>query len=31
MNNVDAIRLEEFRQFKKEIQGSTEYLVVENI
>jgi transposase len=28
MNNVDAIRLEEFLQFKKEIQGSTEYLVV---
>ena len=29
MNNVDPIRLEEFRQFRKEIQGSTEYLVVE--
>lgn len=28
MNNVDAIRLEEFRQFRKEIQGSREYLVV---
>ena len=28
MNNVDASRLEEFRQFKEEIQGSTEYLVV---
>jgi len=28
MNNVDAIRLEEFRQFKKEIRGSTEYLIV---
>ena len=28
MNNVDAIRLEQFRQFKKQIQGSTEYLVV---
>ncbi len=27
MNNVDAIRLEQFRQFKEEIRGSTEYLV----
>jgi transposase len=28
MNNVDAIRLEQFRQFKEEIHGSKEYLVV---
>ncbi len=28
MNNVDASRLEQFRQFKEEIRGSTEYLVV---
>ena len=28
MNQVDRIRLEEFRQFKKEIRGSTEYLIV---
>jgi hypothetical protein len=28
MNNVDASRLERFRQFKEEIHGSTEYLVV---
>jgi transposase len=28
MNNVDASRLEEFRQFKEEIVRSTEYLVV---
>jgi len=28
MNEVDAIRVEEFRQFKKEIRGSREYLVV---
>ncbi len=28
MNQVDRIRLEEFRQFRKEIRGSTEYLIV---
>jgi len=28
MNEKDAIRLEAFRQFKKEIRGSTEYLIV---
>lgn len=28
MNEVDAIRIEEFRQFKKEIRGSREYEVV---
>jgi transposase len=28
MNETDAIRVEEFRQFKKEIRGSREYLVV---
>ncbi len=28
MNETDRIRLEEFRQFKKEIRGSTEYLIV---
>ncbi len=28
MNEVDLIRLEEFRQFKKEIRGSTEHLIV---
>ena len=28
MNETDAIRIEEFRQFKKEIRGSREYLVV---
>jgi hypothetical protein len=28
MNQVDRIRLEEFRQFKKEIRGSAEYLIV---
>ncbi len=28
MNNVDAIRIEQFRQFKKEIRGSREYAVV---
>jgi transposase len=28
MNQVDRIRLEEFRQVRKEIRGSTEYLVV---
>ena len=28
MNEIDAIRIEEFRQFKKEIRGSREYLVV---
>ena len=28
MNEVDRIRLEEFRQFKKEIRGSAEYLIV---
>ena len=28
MNEVDAIRIEVFRQFKKEIRGSKEYLIV---
>ena len=28
MNEADRIRLEEFRQFKREIRGSEEYLVV---
>jgi hypothetical protein len=28
MNETDRIRLEEFRQFKKEIRGSGEYLIV---
>ena len=28
MNNVDSIRLEQFRQIRKEIRGSNEYLVV---
>ena len=28
MNETDRIRLEEFRQFKKEIRGSAEYLIV---
>ena len=28
MNETEAIRIEEFRQFKKEIRGSREYLVV---
>jgi len=28
MNQTDRIRLEEFRQLKKEIRGSTEYLIV---
>ena len=28
MNEVDPIRLEEFRQLKKEIRGSTEHLIV---
>jgi len=28
MNEADRIRLEEFRQFRKEIRGSTEYLIV---
>ena len=28
MNEVDAIRIEQFRQFKKEIRGSREYEVV---
>jgi len=28
MNEVDSIRLEEFRQIRKEIRGSSEYLVV---
>jgi transposase len=28
MNNVDGSRLEQFRQFKDEIRGSTEYLIV---
>jgi len=27
MNNVDSIRLEQFRQMKKEIRGSKEYLI----
>ena len=28
MNEVDAIRIEQFRQLKKEIRGSREYEVV---
>jgi transposase len=28
MDGVDSIRLEEFRQFRKEIRGSTDYLIV---
>jgi hypothetical protein len=28
MNNVDSIRLEQFRQIRNEIRGSTEYLIV---
>jgi len=28
MNEVDCIRLEQFRQIKKEIRGSSEYLIV---
>jgi transposase len=28
MNEVDSIRLEEFRQIRKEIRGSSEYLIV---
>ena len=28
MNDVDSIRLEEFRQLKKEIRGSKDYLIV---
>lgn len=28
MNNVDSIRLEQFRQIRKEIRGSSEYLIV---
>lgn len=28
MNNVDGIRLEQFRQIRKEIRGSSEYLIV---
>jgi transposase len=28
MNEVDAIRIEQFRQFKKQIRGSREYEVV---
>jgi transposase len=28
MNNVDGIRLEQFRQIRKEIRGSNEYLIV---
>jgi hypothetical protein len=28
MNEVDGIRIEQFRQFKKEIRGSREYEVV---
>jgi len=27
MNKVDSIRLEEFRQVKKEIRGSEDYLI----
>ena len=27
MNNVDNIRLEQYRQIKKEIRGSSEYLI----
>ena len=28
MNNVDSIRLEQFRQIREEIRGSREYLIV---
>ena len=28
MNEVDVIRLEQFRQFKKNIRGSEDYLIV---
>ena len=28
MNNVDSIRLEQFRQIRKEIRGSSEYLII---
>ena len=28
MNDSDGIRLQEFCQFKKEIRGSTDYLIV---
>jgi transposase len=28
MNNVDSIRLEQFRQIRKEIRGSEDYLIV---
>jgi transposase len=28
MNEVDRTRLEAFRQFRREVRGSTEYLVV---
>ena len=28
MNNVDNIRLEQYRQIKKEVRGSSEYLIV---
>ena len=28
MNEVDSIRLEEFRQLKKQIRGSKDYLIV---
>jgi len=28
MSETDCIRLEEFRQFKKEIRGSVDYLIV---
>jgi hypothetical protein len=28
MNNVDNIRLEQFRQIMKEIRGSKEYLII---
>jgi len=28
MNEIDSIRLEQFRQIKKEMRGSSEYLIV---
>ena len=28
MNEVDSIRLDQFRQIKKEIRGSSDYLIV---
>ena len=28
MNNVDSIRLEQYRQIRKEVRGSKEYLIV---